>query len=230
MAETMLLSGKIISKKVLSVNRSHKNDSEYFLTIKLNKINIPEIGVDNYENNVTILTMFPYISNRETAEYEKVHDIIGKDVAVSCSRFGNVYIASPKDSKEKSQTPLSYIEKSVIRNEFHNFIFCTKKYLNINTITCMLVIDSYNSVTGVYSCRICNSNLCDIATRSSGVYFREIPVIFKSSSIKPKLYKEYIVTGSVVNFPLGYHTSKGRHGIYGEIIKEISNESQSDKA
>jgi hypothetical protein len=230
MSETILLSGKIISKKALNNNKNIKNNTEYFLTIKLNKINIPEIGISNYENNVTILTTFPYICNQETAEYEKVHNIVGKDVAVSCSRFGNIYIASPKDSREKLDIPLSYIEKSVIRNEFNNFLFCSKKYLNINTITCVLIIDSYNSISGVYSCRICSSNLSDIVTRSSGVYFRQVPVIFKSSLIKPKLYKEYIVIGSVVNFPLGYHTSKGRHGIYGEIIKEVSNESQSDKA
>ena len=160
MSETMLMSGKIISKKVLNPNSQHKNNNpDYFLTIRLSKIDIPEIGLKNYENNITILTMFPHVSEKDEEEYNKVHNIIGKNIAVSCSRFGNVYIASPKDKEEK---PLSYVEKSVIRNEFHNFIFCKNRYLPINTVTGMVMIDSYNSITGVYSCRISKSNLSDV--------------------------------------------------------------------
>ena len=206
-----LISGKIIDVKDVDVN--HKG-----VKIDTGTIDIPEIGLKDYRN-ILFLTIKNYYYIYETdgsiSEYQPDVDTgdvqVGKNIEISRLKF-----VPSITSGTNTETEVS------IKNMCTTYINSVNfKFSNKFTINSCSIEGKLSKPISIHK----SNNLYNFSINSR---IQQIPVIVKNSNVKPVENESGLFVGSIVCFPENYGTSRGRHGIYGEFLKE--NEDKRDKS
>lgn len=208
MHEFTLLRGKIESQEPLLYSPENSSIREYFIGINLGKIDIPEIDIKDYSNKITSLFVVK-TTDLEEKSLKDIKDIIGFYVTMTKSKFRIIY------SKP------SFTERNILKTSFNQTTLSNKHNLLINCITCRLIASKKLLDNSVYLCSLSSIGPYSSDRGISSQYHRHIPVVFKKNSLLPDFSKEYLVVGSIINFPDHCSGPSGRLGIYAEIVEEI---------
>jgi hypothetical protein len=199
-----------IIEGVKDININHK-------AIKLNcgKIDIPEAELSQHTN--TLVVLINNYCNIDEADgvglftkidtYDKLLEKIKKDecIFLKSIKFASSFIETTSPEKGKL---LNQNEKNICKSYI--------KYIDINKPKDNKFNINACSITGRIS-RIVSNNHIFITINSKVV---EVPVILKNRNSKLEVGDFGLFLGSLVCFPPEYGGSRGRHGIYGEFLKD----------
>ena len=209
----------LITGLIKKVNGSGVGPNHKLLHIYAGKIDIPELKLWAYDNNIIVNADCYAKDNPDIAK-----ELLNKYISISNPIYNITYISVPEGDDY-----LKYLQKNLLKCYVKNIAVSNKKLLAINFCQTTVQVDRLIS-----SSKINDSNFyfCTIkGTRHDPAYqCKNLQVLFKESRIKPELGKTYLVMGQIVNFPLlDFNNSTGKHGIYGQITKEVTNADDRDK-
>lgn len=209
----------LLTGLVTRVSKSGYAPNQRLVHIDTGYIDIPEINLKTH-NNTVIVNLDCYVKNNLITREE----LKNKNISLSNPKFNIAWISSPEGGDFAK-----YLHKNLLKTSMSHVALSDKKLLLVNFCQTIVQVDHqiFTSVlenSRFYSCTLKGSSIYDVAYEC-----KNLIVLFKDSKIKPEIGKTYIVMGQVVNFPMRFSQPTGKHGIYGQITKEIVNEQNGHK-
>lgn len=200
----------LISGFVAKISSISPNKHERVVYLENGCIDIPEINRLKFKNTVLVTVDFWNPDNPVSPD-----SILKKNIAMSNCSFNVAYISDPD-----AHDYVKYMQKYILKNTVKKITVINNKLIPINFCHTNVRVEKpiKASYPGFYSC------ILEPDSRYSPLFgCKDLTILFKNSAIKPEIGKIYSVMGHIVNFPSEFSRAQGKHGIYAEITREITN-------
>jgi len=205
----------LISGFVTKVSSINPNKHERVVYLEAGYIDIPEINRLKFKNTILVTIDF-WNPDKPISPDSLLH----KNIAISNCTFNVAYISDPD-----AHDYVKYMQKYILKNTVSKITVINDKLLPINFCHTDIKIEKKLSggLQGFHSCTITSENIFSPYYNFLVFGCKDLTVLVKDSAIKPEIGKSYSIMGHIVNFPREFSREQGKHGIYAELVREITN-------